>query len=320
MKLSFHSLPFCLMVGMALVGSPSLLAQDPAAETLQQRVALPTETRPPEPSATASDKDLGEISPVQKFPKPEMFTFSTAQQVFYTDNVFYTDANRIGSTAYLGSYTASFVPYSLRDWTPRITAQYNMARYDRAAAGDFDNENLALSSQYVFTEDRAWSWTATVNLSRFTAPHLNDNEFYKEVVYDNQITYVKQLIKDTPLFFIGAYDLAYHQANPAIYDRIDNTLSLSVAYYPIPEVSIGPFVRPGARTYTTDGTVALSTPVTQHDRNDFNLSEGLDVTWSPCEYVSLSADVIHTDDYSSSTGLSYYDTIPGFDVAGTIKF
>jgi hypothetical protein len=320
MKLPFGSSSFCLAVGLILWASPKLLAQDPAAETLQQRVALPSEAAPPTAPETAGNKDLGEISPVQTFPKPAMFTVATVQQVFYTDNVFYTDANRVGSTAYLGSYTASFVPYSLRDWTPRISLQYNMARYDRAAAGDFDNENLALSSQYVFSEDRAWSWTTTVDLSRFTAPHLNGTEFYKEIVYDNQITYVKQLLKDDPLFFVGAYDLAYHQANPAIYDRLDNTLSFSVAYYPIPELSIGPFVRPGARTYVTDGTVALSTPVTQHDRNDFNLSEGLDVTWRPCEYVSLSADVVHTDDYSSSAGLSYYDTIPGFDVTGTISF
>jgi len=311
---------FCLVIGLVLAASTSLWAQDPAAETLQQRVSLPTQTDQGTPSQVSSNKDLGEISPVQKFPKPAMFTFSTAQQVFYTDNVFYSDSNPVGSTAYLGSYTASFVPYSLRDWTPRISFQYNMARYDRAAAGDFDNENLAFSSQYVFTEDRTWSWTATIDLSRFTAPHANDSEFYKEVVYDNQITHVEQLLKDEPLFFIGAYDLAFHQTSPAIYDRLDNTLSFSVVYYPIPEVSIGPFIRPGARTYVTDGTVALSTPITQHDRSDFNLSEGLDVTWKPCEYVSLSADVIHTDDYSNIAGLSYSDTIPGLDVAGTVKF
>lgn len=318
MKLHFPC--FCLIFSLALVASPAAWAQDPAAETLQQRVGLPTESAPPPTVQQTADKDLGDIGVVQKFPKPEMFTFSTAQQVFYTDNVFYTDANPVGSAAYLGSYTASFVPYSLRDWTPRISLQYNMARYDRAAAGDFDNENLAISSQYVFTDDRAWSWTATVNLSRFTAPHLNEHEFYKEVVYDNQITHVEQLLKDEPLFFIAAYDLAFHQADPALFDRLDNTLSFSLAYYPIPEVSIGPFVRPGARTYVTDGTVQLSTPINQHDRDDFNLSEGLDVTWTPCEYVSLSADILHTDDYSNVAGLSYVNTTPGFDITGTIKF
>jgi hypothetical protein len=301
-----------LALGFALAGPSLLWAQSPAAETLQQKVDLRQETEAPTPT-TSSDADLGDIDVVQRFPKPETFTFSTSQQFFYTDNVFYTNANQVGSTAYLGSYTASFVPYSLRDWTPRITLQYNMVRYGSAASGDFDNENVAFSNQYVFSDDRAWSWTATINLSRFTTPHANDHEFYQEVVYDNQITHVQQLVKDTPLFFVAAYDLAYHQANPADFDRLDNALSFSLAYYPVPEVSIGPYVRPAARTYFTN-------TANQHDRDDFNLSEGVDVTWQPCKYASLSADVSHANDYSNNSGQSYHDTIPGLSVTGTVKF
>jgi len=316
MKQRSHFLCAGLALGFALAASSILLAQSPAAETLQQKVGLPQQTSPPTP-ATTSDADLGEIGVVQKFPKPETFTFSTSQQFFYTDNVFYTNANQVGSTAYLGSYTASFVPYSLRDWTPRITLQYNMVRYGSAASGDFNNENIAFSNQYVFSDDRAWSWTATVNLSRFTDPHDNGHEFYEEVVYDNQITRVQQLLKDTPLFFIAAYDLAYHQASPSVFDRLDNTLSFSLAYYPIPELSIGPFVRPAARTYFTNGFPDASY---QHDRDDFNLSEGLDVTWQPCKYASLSADFSRVDDYSNNGGQSYSDTIPGVSVTGTYKF
>lgn len=301
-----------LGLGFALAATSVAVAQSPAAETLQQKVGLPDESTPPTPPTT-SDADLGEIDGVQRFPKPETFTFSTAQQFFYTDNVFYTHTDPVGSTAYLGSYMASFVPYSLRDWTPRITLQYNMVRYGSAASGDFDNENVAFSNQYVFSDDRAWSWTATIDLSRFTTPHNNDHEFYQEVVYDNQITHVQQIGKDAPFFFIAAYDLAYHQANPAAFDRLDNTLSFSLAYYPIHELSIGPFVRPSARTYFTNAT-------NQHDRDDFNLSEGVDVTWQPCKYASLSADVSHTNDYSNNSGQSYNDTVPGLSVTGTFKF
>ena len=307
-----HFLCAGLALGFALAAAAQLWAQSPAAETLQQKVGLPQETAPPA-STTSSDADLGDIDVVQRFPKPETFTFSTSQQFFYTDNVFYTNANQVGSTAYLGSYTASFVPYSLRDWTPRITLQYNMVRYGSAAAGDFDNENLAFSNQYVFSDDRAWSWTSTINLARFTAPHANDHEFYQEVVYDNQITHVQQLIKETPLFFVAAYDLAYHQANPDPFDRLDNGLSFSLSYYPVAELSIGPYVRPAAREYFTN-------TASQHDRFDFNLSEGLDVTWQPCKYASLSADVSHSDDYSNNSGQSYDTTIPGLSVTGTIKF
>lgn len=312
MKRRSHLLSVGLVLAFAVAGSSTLLAQAPAAETLQQKVSLREVVPPPTPAAT-SDADLGEIDIVQKFPKPETFTLATAQQFFYTDNVFYTKANPVGSTAYLGSYTASFVPYSLRDWTPRIALQYNMVRYGSAASGDFDNENLAFSNQYIFSDDRAWSWTSTINLSRFTTPHANDHAFYQEVIYDNQITHVQQLCKDMPLFFVAAYDLAYHQANPATFDRLDNTLSFSLAYYPIPELSIGPYVRPSARTYFTNSA-------NQHDRDDFNLSEGLDVTWQPCKYTALSADISHANDYSNNSAQSYNNTIPGLSLTGTFKF
>ena len=301
---------WALALGVTLTASPGLRAQS-AAETLQQKVGIQQTTTPPAP--VTGDADLGELDVVQKFPKPDMFTVSTSQQYFYTDNVFYTNTNQAHSSAYLGSYAASYVPYSLRDWTPRISLQYNMVRYGSAASGDFDNENIAASSQYVFSDDRAWSWTATINLSRFTAPHDNDHEFYKEVVYDNQITHVQQVTKDIPLFFIAAYDLAYHQANPADFDRLDNALSFSLAYYIIPEVSIGPYVRPALRTYFTN-TAA------QHDRDDFNLSAGLDVTWTVCKYASLSADIAHSDNYSNNSAQSYDETTPGVSVTGTFKF
>jgi hypothetical protein len=303
-------LSLALALGLVLTVSSNLRAQS-AAETLQQKVNIRETTTPPAP--VQGDADLGELDVVQKFPKPDMFTVSTSQQYFYTDNVFYTNTNQAHSSAYLGSYAASYVPYSLRDWTPRISLQYNMVRYGSAASGDFDNENLAASSQYVFSDDRAWSWTATVNLSRFTAPHSNDHEFYKEVVYDNQITHVQQVNKDIPLFFIAAYDLAYHQANPADFDRLDNALSFSLAYYIIPEVSIGPYVRPALRTYFTN-------TATQNDREDFNLSAGMDVTWTVCKYASLSADVSHSDNWSNNSAQSYDETTPGVSVTGTFKF
>jgi hypothetical protein len=307
-----HILCLGLALGFALAASSCALAQSPAAETLQQKVGLQSETNTPPPADT-TDADLGDIDVVQKFQKPEMFTFSTSQQFFYTDNVFYTNTNQVGSTAYLGSYTASFVPYSLRDWTPRITLQYNMVRYGSVGSGDFDNENLAFSSQYVFSDDRAWSWIATVNLSRFTTPHNNDHAFYQEVVYDNQVNHTQQLIKGVNLFFVAGYDLAYHQANPADFDRLDNTLSFSLAYYPIPELSIGPVVRPSLRTYFTNTSY-------QNNRDDFNLSEGFDVTWTPCKYASISADFSHSNDYSNNSGQSYNDTIPGVSLTGTLKF
>ena len=81
----------------------------------------------------------------------------------------------------------------------------------------------------------------------------------------------------------------------------------------MPKVSISAYVRPAARTYFTDTSY-------QTDRNDFNLSEGLEVAWQPWKYVSLATDFTHTNDYSSASAQSYNQSSPGVSVTGTIKF
>jgi len=298
-------------MGLTLAASSTLFAQS-AAETLQQKVGLPQQAPPPIPTTT-SNGDLGQVGIVQQFPKPDMFTVSTTQQFFDTTNVFYSQSGKVSSAAYLGTYTGSYVPYSLVNWTPRITLQYNQARYGNAGSGDFDNENVAFSSQYVFTEDRAWSWTATVDLSRFTTAHANDTVFYKEVVYDNQISHVQPIGKDNDLYFIASYNLTYHQASPSVFDRLDNAFTFSLSYYPCKQVCISPYVRPAARIYVTDTS-------TQNDRHDFNLEEGLDVTYQPCKYVAFSADVSNVNDFSNTPGQSYNVTAPGVSATGTIRF
>ncbi|MCE0496768.1 MAG: hypothetical protein LV481_02305 [Methylacidiphilales bacterium] len=328
MKITTSLPQICLAAVLTFLISPALIAQQPAAETLQQRLPATPGAAPLSslPSAITTNSDLGQIAIVQQFPKPPTLTFSTSQQFFYTDNVFYTNDHEatIGSLGYLGSYTGSWVPYSLRDWTPRISAQWNMVRYGSAAAGDFDNENIAVSSQYVFGDDRTWTWTTSATIANFTDPHNNDHQFYKEVVYDNQISNVQHPFKDVPLYFIAAYDIAYHQASPAIFDRLDNSLDFSCAYYPVPELSIGPYVRPCARTYFNNGTYLINgdfgSGLVQNDRDDFNLAVGFDVTYAPCNWFSISADFNHVDDYSNNSSLSYSDTTPGLTFTGTIRF
>ena len=325
-----------LFVGFLLAGSSALCAQSPAAETLLQKVNLRSAEPPPEAETTA-DAELGDIEPVQRYPKPEMFSLITLQQYFYTDNVYYTHDQPDGAMAYLGDYTLGFVPYSLRDWTPKISLQYNMVRYFGLSAADFDNENVSFSSQYVFGGDRSWTWTADIDLSRYTsASRQTEHAFYQEAIYDNQVAHTQKLVHDIPLFFVAAYDVAYHQANPADLDRLDNTLSFSLAWYPVSQLSIGPFVRPSYRIFptNTDPTVygrrtifgiplfvggVHSTPP-QHDRDDFNIAAGIDVTWTPIKYLSVSADFDAASDYSNNSVLSYDQTSPGVSLTGAYKF
>lgn len=300
-----------IAVALTVATSPKLRAQA-ASETLQSKVGLPAQQPPPIPTTTSSE-DLGQLGIVQQYPKPEMFTVSTTQQFFHTDNVFYSQSGNVSSNAYLGTYTASYVPYSFVDWTPRITAQYNMVRYGNAASGDFNNKNIAFSSQYLFTKDHTWSWTSTIDLSKFNAAHSPGGTFYKEIVYDNQVTHVMPLSKSNDLFFIGTYDITYHQTSPSVFDRLENALNFSLAYYPWKDFSLGPYVRPAARNYVTNTS-------TQHGRVDFNLSEGVDFTYQPCKYVALSIDITNANDYSNTAGMSYNVFEPGVSATGTFRF
>jgi len=314
MKLVINSSPLWLFACLVCAATFPAWAQEQAAETLNLKMGAPTApSLTNSVAAVAKNPDLGQIAMVQQYPKPETLTISTTQQFFYTDNVFFTEGNPLGSSAYLGSYSASYVPYSLADWTPRITLQYGMVRYDTVPSGDFDYETLSLSSQYLFSEDQTWSWTADIDVSQYTAPHDNNHAFYQEVVYDNQINKVIPLSNHIPLFLIGSYDLAYHQANPDAFDRLDNSISFGLIYHPIPTVTIAPFVRPSCRIYMTN------TPV-QSERKDFNLSEGIDVAWQPVKYADLSADFINANDYSSAGGQSYNQSSPGVSLTGEVKF
>jgi hypothetical protein len=301
-----------VLIGCLLATTPRLSAQAPAAETIQQRVTI-SGLRSPTMDLQASSQGMGDIKVVQEFPKPEMFTFAASQEFYYTDNVFYTHANPLGSSAYAGSYTGSFVPYSLRDWTPRISVQYNMFRYDTVPAGDFDNEQVAATSTYIFGDDRNWSWISAAVLSRYTAPHQNDREFYREAIYGNQVRHVEPLGDNMPLFLIAAYDLAYHQASPATFDYLSNGAILALAYYPINAITISPYLNPSWRRFFTNTS-------TQNDRDDLHLAEGLNVNWQPYKYVSLGADLYHVNDFSNNSGLSFNYTIPGVILTGEFKF
>src|SRR3984957_17515299 len=108
MKFSISPLGLGLAALLALSASPTLLAQQPSSETLQQRLPAPSieAPYPSIPSDASSNSDLGQIGVVQSYPKPEMFTVSTSQQFFYTENVFYTSEHigTIGSLPYLGRY------------------------------------------------------------------------------------------------------------------------------------------------------------------------------------------------------------------------
>ena len=47
---------------------------------------------------------------------------------------------------------------------------------------------------------------------------------------------------------------------------------------------------------------------------------GVDVTYQPCQYVALSADITNANDYSNTQNMSYNVFSPGVSVTGTDRF
>jgi len=315
---------YILRWGLTLVwifiALPKLSAQAPGTEEVQQRISM-SGLRPPAQNLPAGSSNLGEIKVVQEYAPPEMLTFDMTQNFHYTDNVFYTHTNPLGSTAYQANYAGSYVPYSLREWTPRITAAYNMTRYDTVPAGDFDNEQLIFSSAYAFGKGLDWMWNSSVDLSRYTAPHVDDHEYYREVIYDNGVNWVYQPDKETALYLVTGYDVAYHQSAPDVYGYLENGGTFKVAYYPTSTVSIMPYVNPSSRIFSKDTYYLIYNQVYhQQDRSDLHLAAGVDVTWTPIKYLLFTASVYHVSDYSNNSGLSFNYTIPGLSLTGEVKF
>jgi hypothetical protein len=301
-----------LVLAACALAAPHSFAQSPAAETVQQRITGPALRAPATPLPTGT-QSMGEIKIVQEYPKPATLTFVVSQEYFYNDNVAYTHQGQQGSQAYGGSYTASYVPYSLRDWTPRIAVQYNMFRYDSFSSQDFDNEQIFANSTYAFGTGRDWSWIAGVDASRYTTPHADDHEFYREMIYENQVRRVISLSSDVALYLLVGYDIAYHQASPSAFDYLSNGIGCSLIYNPIPELTISPYINPALRSFLTNTYF-------QHDRDDAHLAEGLDVIWQPWKYLALDASIYHVNDYSNNSGLSFNYSLPGVTLSGAFEF
>jgi hypothetical protein len=64
----------------------------------------------------------------------------------------------------------------------------------------------------------------------------------------------------------------------------------------------------------------MTDSVVQSERHDFNMTEGLEIGWTPVKYTSLTADFTQSNDYSSAAGQSYNQSSPGVSLSGEVKF
>ena len=304
-------------VSAVLISLPSLQAQeaqDPSAQintqsdlsnrqvpgTLEQNAQL-----------RISDPSLGDIDLVSRTPRPKMFTFSTIQSLNYTTNAFLAQSNEQDAFFWNGRIDASFVPYAVRDFTPRITFEQNFFRYSRFSRLDFDSQTVQLDLKYDLNRNDTWWLNGSYGLTRLYSPRGDAGEFYRYGLANININHFMP-IPNTPVYLLFSGGLYSRHGESSAFDRIAPYVNVAALYSPIEQVHVSAFFRPEGQFYTND-------PV-DSDRRDFNVSLGSSVAWTPNQYVTIGASLAFVGNYSNSGGRSYNVFSPAVTLGAQISF
>jgi len=301
-----------LVSALSFVGH-TLAQEDAARIETQQAVTTRNQTSIADQPATGeiTDPELGDISLVMRLPRPKMFAFSTSQSLNFTTNAFLVQDNAQNAFFWNGRADLSFIPYATRDFTPRLTFEQNWFRYDHFSELDFDSQSLQLDARYNLTRDRNWFVDGSYAITRLYSQHPSIGEFYKFGFLNASVTRVGT-ITSLPISFGISGGAYWRHGEPSTFDRVAPYLSALAIYNVCPTVQLSGFVRPEWQFYTNDPNSS--------SREDFNLSVGTTLSWTPVEYVTFAASAAYIGNFSS-VGFERYDVVtPNILVAARIAF
>ena len=270
-----------------------------------------TQTAEPNAQFRISDPNLGDIDLVSRTPRPKMFTFSTVQGLSYTTNAFLSQNNEQDAFFWNGRFDASIVPYATRDFTPRITFEQNFFRYSRFSVLDFDSQTLQADFKFDLNRADTWWINGSYGVTRLNAPHGSAGEFYRYGLANVNVNHYLP-IPNSPVYLLlsgGVYD---RHGESSAFDRVAPYLVAAAAYSPIDKVQISAYLRPEYQFYTND-------PL-DDSRQDFNVSLGSAVAWTPSPYVTIGASLAFVGNYSNAGGRSYNVFSPTVAVGAQISF
>jgi hypothetical protein len=322
---TFHSFPvpsarsaswIVLACALLALGLPATLrAQDNQAAQIATQSDLMnregTETLKQQAQFRISDPSLGDIDLVSRQPRPKMFTFSTLQSFNYTTNAFLAQSGVQDTFFWNGRFDASFVPYATRDFTPRLTFEQNFFRYTEFSRLDFDSQTLQLEIKYDLNRNDTWWLNGSYGVSRLYSPHGTAGEFYRYGLANFSLNHTMP-IPETPIYLLATAGLYDRHGDPSAFDRVAPYVTVAALYRPIDKVQISAYIRTEYQFYTND-------PLTS-SRQDFNLSLGSSVVWSPCEYFSVGASLAFVGNYSNAGGRSYNVFSPSIAVSAQYSF
>jgi len=288
-------------------------AQESAPESASRRREDRRLTEFSLPPSALTNRDIGDLRWVQSSEPPPTIIVSTWQTVFYTDNVFLTHADKRESTGWNGDMAIQFIPYSTWRWTPWIAADYFLYRYQREPSEDFDGQSLTIGSRLNLSEDQAWRWDLSYSLWRFTEARDRSDEFFKEGLLENEITWTALLSARPAIYSEIGYGMAFRHASPGEFDRLENELGLRLHYFPWRALRITPYGRAAIRQYTADEG-------TEGHRSDLHFESGLVATWDISRNFSLHAEVNATWNDSNRSEEDYEVFEPQISLYAELDF
>jgi hypothetical protein len=297
-------------LSLLLAAASRGFAQDVRVETQQQARARSENTREEQVAPEeASDPELGDINLVSRAPRPKMFTFSTVQTLNYSSNAFLVRDDTESDFFWNGRVGASFVPYATRNFTPRLSFTQDWFRYDDFSELDFDAQTLQLDLKYDLNRDDTWYVNGSYALARLSSP--DTGEFYKYGYLNGSITHLVQL--GTAPINLGLSGGAYwRHGDPSLSDRVSGYLNVAAIYNIRETIQLSGFTRPEVQHYTHDASGS--------SREDFNVTVGATLSWTPNQYVALAATASYIGNFST-VGERRYDLVtPSLIFAAQIAF
>jgi hypothetical protein len=287
-------------------------AQDVRVETQQQAQARNENTlEQPEAPEEVTDPELGDINVVSRQPRPKMFTFSTGQTFNYSSNAFLVRDDTESAFFWNGRVGASFVPYATRNFTPTLTFDQNWFRYDRFSELNFDSQSLQLDLKYDLNRDDTWYVIGSYAIARLYSPDASTGEFYRYGFLNGSITHLMRL-GTTPINLGMTGGTYWRHGDPSLSDRVSGYLNVSAIYSIRENIQLSGFTRPELQHYTHDASGS--------SREDFNLTVGATLSWTPNQYMALAATASYIGNFSTVSERRYDLVTPSLVLAAQFAF
>ena len=161
---------------------------------------------------------------------------------------------------------------------------------------DFDSQTLALDVKYDLTRNDSWYVTGSYAASRLCSPLDSVGEFYRYGFLNGSVTHFRQ-IGSAPVYLSVTGGAYWRHGDPADSDRVSGYVYAAAIYNICETLQLWGFTRPEVQHYTHD--------VSGGSRNDFNVTVGASLIWSPLEYLSVGATASYVGNFSSVSGRDY---------------